>query len=702
MPHKLIAIITAACGFAFTFQALEAKEADHSVDICVYGGTSGGVVAAVKAARLGRQAILIEPGQHLGGMSSGGLSYSDMGKAATVAGMSREFYERIGRKYNKPLETQLEPHIAEQVFDEMIKEAGVTVLKGEHIKKAIKQGPRIVELITQKGTRVGASMFIDATYEGDLLAAAGVSYSLTREANSQYNETLNGIQLYEIPQVKFGKVNAIGRRKDRRGLWDRSIPLDPYRIPGKPESGLLPLIEEGTLGTIGEAAPGVQAYCFRLCVTDQPENRIPIEAPENYDPARYEIVARYIQACEKAGDQMDLRWFTKHDALPNGKFDFNTAYFGLNYVGGNKGYSEASHAQRQQIVKAHENYARGLFHFLATDKRVPVKVREQVSRYGLCKDEFTDNGGWPHQLYIRESRRMISDLVMTEHHCRHNMIAAKSVGLASYGIDIHEIRRIVHKGVMVREGKLLGHTGTRGPYPIGYDAIVPKAEECNNLLVTFAISASHVAFGSTRMEPVLMILSQSAATAASQAIDAGCSIQQVDYKKLRKQLLADGQLLDWKMTKKGGLVQKLSGIVIDDSQAEFTGEWNQSNGQRSLVGKSYHHDGNTAHGHKRARFKTDLPEPGEYEVRLLYTAHENRATNASVTIQSADGTKTIKINQRQPVLVNQVPRPLGVFRFETDKQAEVTVSNSGANGFVTVDGLQIVPLKIAQKERAAK
>lgn len=702
MPHKLIAIITAACGFVFTFQALEAKDADHSVDICVYGGTSGGVVAAVKAARLGKQAILIEPGQHLGGMSSGGLSYSDMGKAATVAGMSREFYERIGRKYNKPLETQLEPHIAEQVFDEMIKEAGVTVLKGEHIKKVIKQGPRIVELITQKGTRIGASMFIDATYEGDLLAAAGVSYSLTREANSQYNETLNGIQLYEIPQVKFGKVNAIGRRKDRRGLWDRSIPLDPYRISGKPESGLLPLIEEGTLGTIGEAAPGVQAYCFRLCVTDQPENRIPIEAPENYDPARYEIVARYIQACEKAGDQMDLRWFTKHDALPNGKFDFNTAYFGLNYVGGNRNYSEASHSQRRFIIKAHENYARGLFHFLATDKRVPVKVREQVSRYGLCKDEFTDNGGWPHQLYIRESRRMISDLVMTEHHCRHNMIASKSVGLASYGIDIHEIRRIAHKGVMVREGKLLGHSGTRGPYPIGYDAIVPKAEECNNLLVTFAISASHVAFGSTRMEPVLIILSQSAATAASQAIDAGCHIQQVDYKKLRKQLLADGQLLDWKMTKKGGLVQKLSGIVIDDSQAEFTGEWNQSNGQRSLVGKSYHHDGNTAHGHKSARFITNLPEPGEYEVRLLYTAHENRATNASVTIQSADGTKTIKINQRQPVLVNRVPRSLGVFRFEVGKQAEVTVSNTGADGFVTVDGIQIVPLKIAKKERSKK
>ena len=706
MLHKFIALVAAVCGFLFSFQDLAAAEPEYAVDICVYGGTSGGVVAAVKAARMGKQAILIEPGQHLGGMSSGGLSYSDMGKAATVAGMSREFYQRVGHKYNKPLETQLEPHVAEQVFDEMIKEAGVTVLKGEHIAQVIKQGPRIVELETHKGTRIGAKMFIDATYEGDLLTAAGVSYSLTREANAQYNETLNGIQFHEIPQVQFGKVNAIGRRKDQRGLWDRSIPLDPYRIPGKPESGLLPLIEEGTLGTIGEAAPGVQAYCFRLCVTDQSENRIPIKAPDNYDPARYEIVARYIQACEKAGDQMDLRWFTKHDALPNGKFDFNTAYFGLNYVGGNKDYSEASYAGRQMIIKAHENYARGLFHFLATDKRVPAKVSKQIKRYGLCKDEFTDNGGWPHQLYIRESRRMISDLVMTEHHCRHKEVAAKSVGLASYGIDIHEIRRIAHKGVMVREGKLLGHTGTRGPYPIGYDAIVPKASECNNLLVTFAISASHVAFGSTRMEPVLMILSQSAATAASQAIDAGCRIQDVDYNKLRKQLLADGQLLEWTMPKKSSTThsraQKLSGIVVDDSQAEFTGEWSKSNGQPPLVGTTYHHDGNKAQGRKSARFKTILPASGEFEVRLLYTAHENRATNAPVTIQSADGIKTVYVNQRQPVLVNRVPRSLGLFRFEAGKQARVTVSNTGADGYVTVDGVQFVPLKIANKERSGK
>ncbi|MFH1300776.1 MAG: FAD-dependent oxidoreductase [Planctomycetota bacterium] len=708
MPRYLITVLTLLCGLLFSTQHLTAADPDHSVDICVYGGTSGGVVAAVKAARLGKKAILIEPGQHLGGMSSGGLSYSDMGKAATVAGMAREFYERIGKKYNKPLETQLEPHIAEQVFEEMIKEAGVTVIKGEPLKEVRKQGPTIIELITDKGTRIAAKMFIDTTYEGDLLAAAGVSYSLTREANSQYNETLNGIQLYEIPEVEFGKVDKIGRRKDRRGLWDRAIPLDPYRIPGKPESGLLPLIEAGELGTIGEAAPGVQAYCFRLCVTDQPENRIPIAAPANYDPARYEIVARYIAACEKAGDDMDLRWFTKHDALPNGKFDFNTAYFGLNFVGGNQGYSEANHAERQQIIKEHENYARGLFYFLKTDERVPKKVREQVSRYGLCKDEFQDNGGWPHQLYIRESRRMISDLVMTEHHCRHAEVAPKSVGLASYGVDIHEIRRIAHNGVMVREGKLLGHTGTRGPYPIGYDAIVPKASECDNLLVTFAISASHVAFGSTRMEPVLMILSQSAATAASQAIDAGCKIQDVNYQRLRTQLLADGQLLDWPspVVKEQSSVRvitnadQLPGIVLDDSAAKFTGDWSESNGQASPIGKSYSHDKNKDRGKKTARFTPTIQQSGDYEVRLLYTWHPNRASQVPVTIQSADGEKTVTVNQRQPALVKQIPVSLGVFRFESGKPASVTISNTDADGYVVVDGLQLLPKKLADEERA--
>jgi hypothetical protein len=387
-------------------------------------------------------------------------------------------------------------------------------------------------------------MFIDATYEGDLMAAAGVSYTVTREANAKYGETLNGVQLWEKPATDFGKVGPNGRRRDGRGLWDRPVPLDPYVVPGKPESGLLPLVEPGPLGRIGDEAPGVQAYCYRLCLTDDPANRLPIAPPAGYDPNRYEIVARYIAACTAAGDDMDLRWFSKFDPLPNRKFDFNTAYFGGNYVGGSRHWPEADHARRAELAKEHEDYHRGLLHFLATDPRVPEKVRTQMARFGLCKDEFRDNGGWPHQLYVREARRMVSDLVMTEHHCRGKAVAPQPAALASYGMDIHEVRRIVHDGVVVREGKLLGHPHIAGPYPVGYGAIVPKAGECENLFVTFALSASHVAFGSIRMEPVFMALSQTAATAGCQALDAGVPVQSVDYGRLRERLLRDGQILE--------------------------------------------------------------------------------------------------------------------------------------------------------------
>ena len=292
------------------------------------------------------------------------------------------------------------------------------------------------------------------------------------------------------------------------------------------------------LGKIGDAAPGVQAYCFRLCLTTRTTNQRAIEKPANYDPANYELHARYIAACAKAGDKIDLRWFSKYDPLPNDKFDFNTAYLGSNLPGAGHAYPEASNARRAEIVKEHENYGRGLLYFLATDPRVPDNIHAEMRQFGLCQDEFNGTGGWPHQLYIRQARRMVSDLVMTEHHCLGAKVTPSPVGLASYGIDIHEVRRIVHQGMVVREGKLLGHHGTKGPYPVGYGAIVPRAAECENLLVTFALSASHVAFGSIRMEPVFMVLSQSAATAASLAIDGHESVQRVPYEKLKRQRAA--------------------------------------------------------------------------------------------------------------------------------------------------------------------
>jgi len=536
-------------------------------DVVIYGGTSGGVAAAVQASRMGKRAAIIEPGKHLGGMTSGGLSAVDIGDPRTVGGIAREYFTRLVARYGKQLEWDkafatvgggpatggaysIEPHVAEGVFNGMARDAGVGVHLSARLKSVKKDGPRIVELTTESGLVVRGKMFIDATYEGDLMAAAGVTYTVAREGNKKYNETYNGIyydKKYE-PRTNHQTPGPHGRVPGGQGVWDRDFPLDPYVVPGDPQSGLLPLIDAGDPGKPGESAPGVQAYCYRLCLT-KAADRLPIAPPADYDPQRYEIVARFIAACQAIGDDVDLRWFSKHDALPNHKWDFNTATFGGNLPGASWAWPEASYAERERIVKEHENYHRGLLHFLATDDRVPSKVREEIRQFGLPRDEFQDNGGWPHQMYVREARRMVSDLVMTEHHTFGRVTAPNSVSLGSYGTDTHEIRRIVRNGVVQREGKTaMGRDGAP-PYPIGYGAIVPPAQECDNLFVTFALSASHTAFSSIRMEPVFMVTSQSAATAAAIAIDDGVPVQQVDYAKLRKRLDEDKQIVEWQVAK---------------------------------------------------------------------------------------------------------------------------------------------------------
>jgi hypothetical protein len=532
-------------------------------DLCVYGGTSGGVIAAVQAARMGKSVTLVEPGKHVGGMTAGGLSAVDIGDPRTVGGVTREYFTRLVANYgltlpwDKPFARKkgsgpatggaysIEPHVAEETFLAMLKEAGVQLHTSQRLARVQKDGARIVAFTTESGDVFRAKVFIDTTYEGDLLAKAGVSYTLMREGNAKYGEKFNGIfynPKYE-PRTGHEQPGANGRTKSGQGAWDRDFPLDPYMKPGDPASGLLPLVQAGEPGMPGEPAPGVQAYCYRLCLTTAAD-RLPITAPADYDPKQYELVVRFIQACVANGDDMDLRWFSKHDPLPHDKWDFNTATFGGNLPGASHAWPEASYTEREKIAKAHENYHRGLLHFLATDERVPEKVRRDMQRFGLPRDEFKDTGGWPHQLYIREGRRMISDLVMTEHHLAGRAVASDSIGLGSYGIDTHEIRRIVRNGVVTREGKTAEGRGGPPAYPIGYDAIVPRRSECENLLVTFALSASHTGFASIRMEPVFMVLGQSAATAACQSIDAGRAVQDVDRGALRMKLLDDGQVLE--------------------------------------------------------------------------------------------------------------------------------------------------------------
>ena len=534
-------------------------------DLCIYGGTSGGVVAAVQAGRMGRNVVIAEPGMHLGGMTSGGLSAVDIGDPRSIGGIAREYFTQLAATVGVTLAWDqafkgdggggpatggayaIEPHKAEQVFTDMAKEAGVKVHFGAQLASVEKDGARITELFMKNGDIFRAKVFIDTTYEGDLMAKAGVSYTLMREGNAKYGETLNGIHYTEKyrPRTNHLKPGSHGRVPGGQGVWDRDFPLDPYAVKGDPKSGLLPLINEGDPGKQGEPAPGVQAYCFRLCLSTNPANMIPITAPADYDPKRYEIVARFIEACLAIGDDMDLRWFSKHDPLPNNKWDFNTATFGGNLPGASHGWPEANYTDRQKIAKEHENYHRGLLHFLATDPRVPEKVRKDMQRFGLPKDEFTDNGGWPHQIYVRQARRMVSDFVMTENHTFGRQPVAKSVGLGSYGTDVHEIRRIVKDGVVIREGKIATGRDGAPPYAVGYDAIVPKRGECENLFVTFALSSSHVAFASIRMEPVFMCNSQSAAAAAVMALDSNQAVQDVDYEALKAVLIMHKQVLTW-------------------------------------------------------------------------------------------------------------------------------------------------------------
>jgi hypothetical protein len=496
-------------------------------DICVYGGTAGGVAAAVQAARMGKKVVLLEFGNHLGGMTSGGLGQTDIGNKAAIGGISREFYQRVGRKYGKDEAWTFEPHVAERVLFEMINETRVPVYFQSRLDRVTKQGARIAEITMEDGRVIRAGEYIDATYEGDLMAQAGVSYAVRREANSTYGETLDGVRAV-TPKHQF------------------VVPVDPFVIPGKPESGLIPLVQSGDGGTPGEGDKSVQAYNFRLVLTRDPANQRPILPPADYSPLRYELLARYLQAWSGSTKKSPTLGELMHiQMMPGGKTDINNnGGVSTDYIGANYAYPNADYATRARIWKEHEDYTRGFLHFLATDTRVPANIRQEMRSWGLTRDEFVESGGWPHQLYVREARRMISSYVMTEKNCRESLELADPVGLAAYTMDSHNCQRLAKNGHAENEGDV--QVGGFPPYPIAYRAIVPKESECENLLVPVCLSASHIAYGSIRMEPVFMVLGHSAAVAASMAIDEKVSLQQIRIPELKETLLAQKQILAWK------------------------------------------------------------------------------------------------------------------------------------------------------------
>ena len=562
-------VAIAAASVAEQMTASAALEGPADADVIVYGGTSGGVAAAVAAARQGRKVVLIEPSRHLGGLTSGGLGATDIGKQESIGGISREFYQRIKRhyaapsawKHGRPEDFQssqhdpladvmfyFEPHVAEGIFSEMLREAGVDVVLEERLDRndgVSKEGPRIVSLMMESGRRFRGRVFIDATYEGDLMAAADISYTVGRESSAAFGETHAGNQPY---------LRRRGQKSASAHDFRRAV--DPYVRPEDPTSGLIFGVQPGGAGEVGAGDARVQAYCFRLCLTDVPENRVPFTRPDDYDSLAYELVARYLNSTLML-PEFPIGGDIEHPVLgdnltrpvpivimPNRKSDSNNKDpVGFNLVAGNDAYPEADYATRERIVREHVSWQRGLIWFVASDPRVPERYRAAMSHWGYAKDEFIDNGHWPHQLYVREARRMRGVSVMTQRHCEGTLPVSDSIGMGSYAMDSHNVRRYVDENGHVRTEGTIG-LGVKQPYRIPYEAILPQPDQCVNLLVPVCLSATHVAYGSIRMEPVFMILGHSAGAAASLAVAQRSPVQNIDRGQLREHLRSQRQILE--------------------------------------------------------------------------------------------------------------------------------------------------------------
>lgn len=678
--------------------ATSAFEPADVPDVVIYGGSSAGIAAAVQVKRMGGTVLVIEPTDRLGGLTTGGLGQTDIGNKAAIGGIAREFYQRIRNHYSQPdswkwqKQTEyrsggqsrtgtsedtmwtFEPSTALKVMHDFVKEHKVPVIYGQRLDRSSKtagvkkENGKIISIQMESGKVFRGKVFIDATYEGDLLAAAGVKYTVGREGNQVYDETLNGVQT---------------KRAVKHQLMPR---IDPYIKPKDPKSGLLPGIDPAGPGKEGSSDHRVQAYCFRMCLTDHPENRIPFAKPEGYNELEYELLFRNFEAGAKV-----IPW--SHSLMPNRKSDTNNNRgFSTDFIGRNYDYPEASYAEREKIIERHRVYQQGLMWTLAYHPRTPEFVRKVISRWGTCKDEFNRPDGWQQQLYIREARRMIGDYVMTQHNCQGKLEAKRPIGLAAYTMDSHNVQRHLDpNGFVKNEGDV--QVGGFSPYPIDYGSIIPKKTECTNLIVPVCLSASHMAFGSIRMEPVFMVLGQSGGTAAMHSINEQSPVQDIDFAKLKARLVQDQQRLVWSGPKRsaaiGMPIDRFKGIVVDESTAQKTGFSTNSTSTGPYVETGYAHDGNAAKGEQQVEFNVDLPKPGEYEVRIAYSTHDNRATNVPVTIKHVSGKTMIKVNQKK----KPAAAPFhSIGRFKFDKAAEVIITNKSTDGYVIVDAIQLIPV----------
>lgn len=658
-------------------------------DVIAYGATPAGIAATIQARRMGKTALLLEPTNHVGGLTSSGLGYTDTGDKSVIGGISREFYQRVKKHYDNPAAWRhedrskfggyranddamwvFEPGVAETLLRKMLADEKVECIEGAALdrqspKGVVKEGKWIREIRDKKGRIYRARMFIDATYEGDLMAAAGVSFTVGREANATYGETLNGFQPFRnLHNHRFVK------------------PVDPFKKPGDPSSGLVFGIEPGPFPNEGGADHRVQAYCFRMCMTKVPENRLDFPKPADYREENYELLFRNLEAG-------DLRFPMHPGMMPNGKTDTNNnGAVSTDFIGFSNDYPTATDERRLEIIREHESWQKGLMWTLKHHPRTPQAMRTMMRDWGLAKDEFPETGGWPHQIYVREARRMVGEHVMTEKECRGLVKVPGPVGMGSYNMDSHNCARLVKKdGTVQNEGDIQESPG--GPYSISYLSLCPKKEECSNLLVPVCLSSSHMAYGSIRMEPVFFILGQSAATAACMAIEGKITVQEIAYDALKTRLVADGQVLEKArkprpVGKANLVVEKMEGWVIDDSRARKEGPWKSSASIPGFVGEGYLHDGDELKGMMKIHFEQkDLPK-GRYEIRIYYTAASNRSKKVPVDLVTGGETQRVWMNQT-------VTDPKGYWKWDSgliEGNCTVTISNEATVGHVVVDAVQ--------------
>jgi hypothetical protein len=667
------------------------RTAEHRADVVVYGATAAGVIAAVAVAREGRTVLLVDPGRHVGGMVSGGLGATDTGNRGAIGGYSREFFDRVRTHYTKTYGADapavkacsdgfhFEPHVALAVFKAMLAEVKVTPHFDQPVRRVEKKGAHLLSLVSTTGDTFAGTVFIDASYEGDLMARAGVASTVGREGRAQYRESLAGVQA-----------------RSPAHQWPITVP--PFVKGGEKARQLLPFIQPDALEEAGTGDRKVQAYNFRLCMTDRKDNQVPFERPKAYAPERYELLARYLAR----KPDLKVAQLMNPVRLPNDKTDTNNnGPFSTDHIGAGWAYPGADYRLRATIWQDHLEYTQGFLYFLANDPQVPPALHKEMQRWGLAKDEFLDTDHWPPQLYVREARRMVGVYVMTQADLMDNRTKDDSVGLGSYNTDSHHVQRVAVKDAggadaVLNEGDFQVPVQ---PYAIPYRSLLPKEGQCDNLVVPVCLSASHVAYGSIRMEPVYMILGQAAGVAASLAVDGKTTVQKVpadrltDLLKKQKAVLSPAGL-----TGPTGSVRRLdptrmAGIVVDNRAARVTGDWKASSALGPIVGADYLHDNNEAKGKGIVRFTPRLPAAGRYEVCLHYPPGPNRAGNTLVVIhgiRGPEGEKSLRIDQRK---AGKEGVSLGVHDFPAGESAWLEIRNEGSEGYVIADAVQWLPVK---------